>query len=194
MTTKVDKPVDGIIRHSYLANEIVFERKVDAPLEKLWSFVDQPNNLIKWVGGRLDKFELEVGGKYEICIAPQWNVMVLGTVLEYEPKRILHFTWDTPAWGNSPNLFGSTIKIEAWGEGAGSRIRFTHTVPYDAGREHLFAGAWHLHLDQLEELLKGNDQNYRIETSVLFEMVKKYMAKDFDARLNMYKHVLFIKD
>lgn len=59
----------------------MFERKADAPLEKLWSFVDQPDNLVKWVGGRLDKFELEVGGKYEICIAPQWNVMVLGTVL-----------------------------------------------------------------------------------------------------------------
>lgn len=67
-------------------------------------------------------------------------------------------------------------------------------MPYDAGREHLFAGAWHLHLDQLEELLKGNDRNYKIETSVLFEMVRKYMAKDFDARLSFYKHVLFIED
>ena len=30
---------DGVIRYAYLANEIVFDRRFDAPLEKLWDFV-----------------------------------------------------------------------------------------------------------------------------------------------------------
>ena len=79
--------VDGVIRYAYLANEIVFDRRFDAPLEKLWDFVAKPENLIKWMGGRLDKFEVEVGGKFEICIAPQWNAMIYGTVSVPVPAR-----------------------------------------------------------------------------------------------------------
>lgn len=191
---KDSKKVDGEIKHHHIANEVVFERFFNVSNEKIWQFINQPDNLVKWFGGKMEEWKLsDDNGKFTLNIAPHWNTRVYGKILEYEPLRILRFTWDVPAWGHSPNLFGTTISISTKVVEGGVKIKFSHTLPYEAGREALLAGAWHLHLDQLGELLKGNDENYRIDSNQLFELSKDYLEKDYNEKLNGLKTMLGVE-
>lgn len=181
---------DGVIRRTETKNEVHFERSFDAPVEKLWSFIAERDLLAKWMGGPIDKLELKEGGEVVIQIAPKLGATVYGKVLEIQPGRLLKFTWDVPAWGKTPDLVGTVMRWEAVPDGAGSKILLTHALPYTVGREHLLASAWHQHLDQLGELLKGNDQNYQIEHARIVSLTQGYLDKDFAAQKANYGELL----
>jgi uncharacterized protein YndB with AHSA1/START domain len=173
-------------------NEVYFERRFDAPVEQLWSFISEPELLEKWLGGPVDKLEPVAGGEVVIQIGPKMGATVYGKVLEFEPGRVLALTWDVPAWGHTPDLFGTTMRWQAEADGDGSRIKLTHALPYSVGREHLLGAAWHLHLDQLGELLAGNDQHYTIQQPAIHALVLHYLEKDFTHRREYYEMLLGI--
>ena len=184
--------VDGIIRHTPEMNEVYFKRQFDAPLERLWPFICEPELLAKWLGGPVDKLEPAEGGQVVIQIAPKMGATVYGKVLEFEPMHVLALTWEVPAWGHSPDLFGTTMRWEVEADGDGSAIKLTHALPYSAGREHLFAAAWHLHLDQLGELLAGHDDHYVIEQPRIHALVLRYLEEDSARKREYYEELLGI--
>jgi uncharacterized protein YndB with AHSA1/START domain len=186
----VDQKLDGVIRRTADDNEVHFERHLDAPVEKVWPFVADPNELAKWMGGPVDKLELSEGGAVVIQIAPQFKATVHGKVLEYERNRLLYFTWEVPAWGKTPDLLGTRMRWEVEADGDGTRFLLTHAVPYGNGREHLLTAAWHLHLDQLEQLVAGNDRHYRIEGPVIHDLTMGYLEDDYARRRDEYEEHL----
>lgn len=191
--TPVKDPVDGIIRRTSEMNEVHFERRFNAPLTGLWRFVSEPESLAKWMGGPIDKLEPVVGGEVVIQIAPKMGATVYGKVLEYDPERVLALTWDVPAWGHTPDLIGTTMRWEVRADGDGSRIALTHALPFSVGREHLLSAAWHLHLDQLGELLAGNDDHYTIQQNEIYALVLAYLDKDQGTKRAYYEHLLGIE-
>jgi uncharacterized protein YndB with AHSA1/START domain len=139
-----------------------------------------------------DKLEPFEGGQVVIQIAPKMGATVYGKVLEFRPMHVLALTWEVPAWGHSPDLFGTTMRWEVDSDGDGSAIKLTHALPYSAGREHLFAAAWHLHLDQLDELLAGHDDHYVIEQPRIHTLVLRYLEEDSARKREYYEELLGI--
>lgn len=182
--------LDGIIRRTADMNEVHFERHFDAPVERLWKFIAEPQELAKWMGGPIDKLELVEGGEVIVQIAPKLGATASGEVLEYVAGRLLKFTWNVPAWGHTPDLLGTVMRWEAIPEGQGSKILLTHALPYTVGREHLLAAAWTLHLDQLGELLDGNDENYTIEHQSVQSLTAQYLEADFEKQRALYAELL----
>ncbi|MEV4452586.1 SRPBCC domain-containing protein [Streptomyces mirabilis] len=185
--------VDGTIRHTLEANEVEFQRHFDAPLEDLWRFVSEPELLTKWMGGPVDKLEPQVGGDVLIQIAPKMGATVFGKVLEYVPQQVLALTWEVPAWGHTPDLMGTTMRWAVEADGDGSKLTLTHTLPHDVFREHLLAAAWHLHMDQLGQLLAGNDEHYTIQQPEIYALVLAYLEKDQAEKRAYYEHLLGIQ-
>lgn len=179
------EPVDGKIINRHLASDVVFSRYFDCSPEELWEFVENPDLLVKWFGGEMKEWELNAnGGRFILEIAPQCH----STILEYEKYRTLSFTWDVPAWGHSPNLFGTTIKIDVRPDGNGAKMSFVHVVPYETLRAPLLAAAWHLHLDGLQDLVTGKTtQAYKIDTARLIDLTTRYSENDAETRLDYLK-------
>ncbi|WP_433171479.1 SRPBCC domain-containing protein [Actinoallomurus sp. CA-150999] len=183
---------DGIIRRTPEMNEVYFERRFDAPVERLWPFIGEPELLAKWLGGPVDKLEPVEGGDVVIQIAPKMGATVYGKVLEFEPMRVLALTWEVPAWHVTPDLFGTTMRWEVATDGDGSKIMLTHALPHSVGREHLLSAAWHLHLDQLGQLLAGHDDHYVIQQPHIHALVLHYLEKDFASKREYYETLLGI--
>ena len=186
----MQRTLDGVIRRTTDMNEVHFERHFEAPVEQLWKFIADPQELAKWMGGPIDKLELVEGGEVIVQIAPKFGATASGVVLEYVPGRLLKFTWNVPAWGHTPDLLGTVMRWEAIADGSGSKILLTHALPYTVGREHLLAAAWTLHLDQLGELLDGNDENYTIEHESVQSLTAQYLEADFDRQRARYAELL----
>ncbi|MFJ8027751.1 SRPBCC domain-containing protein [Streptomyces sp. NPDC096311] len=185
--------LDGIIRHTLEANEVEFSRHFDAPLEELWRFVSEPELLEKWLGGPVDKLEPVEGGEFVLQIAPKMGATVYGKVLEYVPQQVVALTWEVPAWGHTPDLMGTKMRWAIEAEGDGSRLTLTHTLPHDVFREHLLAAAWHLHMDQLGQLLAGNDEHYTIQQPEIYALVLAYLEQDQAEKRAYYEHLLGIQ-
>jgi len=185
--------LDGTIRRTSNMNEVHFERQFNAPVESLWQFIADSPKLEKWMGGPVYRFELIDGGEVVIQIGPRFGAVASGKVFEYEPRHLVAFTWDVPAWGHTPDLLGTTMRWEAVGDGQGSKILLTHGLPYTVGREHLLAAAWHLHLDQLAQLLAGNDDHYSIEHERVKSLTAQYLDADFEKQRARYEELLDVQ-
>ncbi|MEU5646876.1 SRPBCC domain-containing protein [Streptomyces milbemycinicus] len=144
-------------------------------------------------GGPVDKLEPFEGGEVVIQIAPKMGATVYGKVLEYVPQRVLALTWEVPAWGHTPDLMGTTMRWAVEADGDGSKLTLTHALPHSAFREHLLSAAWHLHMDQLGQLLAGHDEHYTIQQDEIYALVLAYLEKDHAEKRAYYEHLLGIQ-
>jgi len=152
----METTLDGTVRANGERFDVCFERLFDAPLERLWAAVTEPELLEGWLGGPVDELELTEGGNVVIRIHPAGPATEYGKVLRVEPLKLLELTWDVPAWRNVPDFFGTTMRWEVRPDGGGSRLILIHSLPSDtAWHVHAMLGAWHLHLDALPATLAG---------------------------------------
>ncbi len=153
----MDKNLDGTVTKNDGRFDVHFERHFDAPVERLWAAVTQPDLLEGWLGGPVDELELVEGGNVVIQIHPKGPATVYGKVIRVEPLRVLELTWDVPAWRNIPDFLGTTMRWEVRADGDGSELALTHSLPAEhAWHVHAMLGAWHLHLDALPAVLAGS--------------------------------------
>jgi uncharacterized protein YndB with AHSA1/START domain len=147
---------------SFTAQELRFERILDAPVETVWKYLTDPQLRRRWfMGGDV---EPRVGGKYQMVFdhdtlsdgpapAPERYAGNQGkswfeTITEYDPPRRLAYSWDN---GDAGIV---TFSLEPAGEGR-TRLTLVHgglRGPADAKN---FGGGWHSHLAVLEARLKG---------------------------------------
>jgi len=184
--------LDATIRPTADMNEVHFERRLDVPVEEAWRYVAEPGLLSKWMGGEVTRLELVDGGGITIEMK-QVGTTISCEVLEVDPGRLAVFTWDVPAWGNIPDLVGSRMRIELRPDGRSTRFLLTHGMPNAAGREHLMAAAWHDHLDDLEQMVRGGGEDFVIKPGRLVELTMGYLDRDFQRRRAEYEHFLNIK-
>jgi uncharacterized protein YndB with AHSA1/START domain len=176
MTQDDAQVLDGTVISANGRNDVFFDRHYDASAQELWPFVSDPERMKGWIGGPVEKLELKVGGDAVIHIHPAGGATVHGKVLTYEPGRLIELTWDVPAWGKIPDLLGTTMRWEVLPDGDGSRLLLTHSIPEEQGRVPMFLGAWHAHLDELADALKGKEIP-PFEDQRMFAMRAKYEAQ-----------------
>ena len=140
-------------------NVLRLERRLPGPIERLWSYlVDPEKRALWWVGGAWD---LRPGGETR-C---EWNHTRLsheptpdawkdfdgmtstGTITRLEPPRLLAYRADM---GGEP--FEVTFELKADGD----EVIFSITQePVADGAKASFASGWHAYVDILEDRVRG---------------------------------------
>lgn len=138
-----------------------FERRLAAPIARVWQFLVDPELRARWfMGGPTD---LRVGGtigmtmdhdklsdtpvptpdRYRAAVGHSWTERIT----RLEPPRLLAFAWDEGAAGE--------VTFELAEDAGGTRLVLTHSGlrgPEDAVN---FGGGWHAHLAVLERRVLG---------------------------------------
>lgn len=120
-----------------------FERLLAASPEALWDALTAPDHTAAWAFR--GNFEPRPGGTVEFDVgAPE---PVRGTVLAWDPPRVLEYAWDGPG-----GRWHVCCMVDEAREG-GVLLTFDHLTP-DPHDPDMAAG-WHWHLDRLGQLLAG---------------------------------------
>jgi uncharacterized protein YndB with AHSA1/START domain len=137
-----------------------FERILNAPVERVWEYIVDPELRKTWLGGGV--IELVPGGQAAIWYdntnltdQPQREDDTFephfenGTVVAVEPPRLLSYTWGE--WFGQNCL----VSYELAPEGDGTRLILTHSRVATVELSRDVARGWHVHLDVLAARLNG---------------------------------------
>jgi len=135
----------GEIRTTGETFEIVFHRRYDRSVEKVWAALTVPERIADWLG----EFEIarwEVGAPIGLHF-PEADYRAAGVVTAYDPPRRVAWTW--PQDGKP-----SEVRFELEPDGAGCRLTLTQTglTPKDGAG---VAAGWHAHLGGFERAVDG---------------------------------------
>lgn len=102
-----------------------------APRQALHAFTD-PDLVRRWWAGGALTARLEPGGEYVVRF-DALDQTLRGSITEYDPERILAFTW---AWDHEPDEPAYAVTVMAEETADGGRITLTHGTyeDSDAGR------------------------------------------------------------
>lgn len=144
-------------------NTIRFERTLPGPIERVWSYLTDPEKRGKWLAS--GPMELRVGGAARLTwlhreyaageeLPEQFRNMEKGhsmdaTVTRCEPPRLLAFTW-----GKRVEAL-SEVVIELTERGNDVLLVLTHARLPNQKDLLGISGGWHTHLDVLVELVNG---------------------------------------
>jgi len=125
-----------------------FERRLDHPIEKVWTALTEPAELIGWLAEA--EIELEEGGR----VVLRWQntdeegnqAVMHATITRLDPPRLIEYEGD---------LHG-LLRWELREDGEGCVLNFVNVTPApEEFRTKVLAG-WHIHLDHLEDALAGS--------------------------------------
>lgn len=138
-----------------------FERVLDAPVEKVWRYLVDPELRARWF--MAGPSELKVGGSFGLTMAhgnlsdedvatPEKYRPYLGKsweerITRYEPPHLLAITWENGKAGEV------TFALSAQGDK--TLLVLTHTGLRGRDDAVSFGGGWHSHLAVLERRIKG---------------------------------------
>ena len=136
----------GILRPDGEARALSYERRLDAPPERVWRALTDRLELGRWLTDVT--IEPRVGGGVLI----DWGEAGSneGTVLAWEPPRALEFSW---IW---PGVHDSVLRFDLRPDGDGTHLRLEHRAlsPSVAG-DH--GSGWHAYLDALADAVEGRE-------------------------------------
>lgn len=144
--------------------DIVFERTIKKPIEKVWAALTIPERVADWFSPV--EIELRVGGQYRILFTDM-DYIVEGRITELEPPRLLTHTWPDP---EDPRYADAYVRYELEPDGDGCRLRLTNTA---LPRKYLGAAAgWHTFLEALPGAAEGIRTVWTMERET--EMGERY--------------------
>jgi uncharacterized protein YndB with AHSA1/START domain len=120
-----------------------FERRLAHPPERVWRAVTEPEELAAWFPDTIEG-EFASGGTVRFPKFAEMGLPATGTVTEFDPPRLLAFTWGT-----------SALRFELEPDGEGCRLIFTDTLPREESAKN--AAGWEVCLDSLEATLAGEE-------------------------------------
>jgi uncharacterized protein YndB with AHSA1/START domain len=133
---------DAILQDGDGRTALRFERPLAYPLERVWSALTEREELSAW---HPTPFELEPasGGRVRYVPGDGLPVMADGEVTEYDPPRVLAYTW-----------FEDRLRFELSPTEDGCLLVLTHTFEdrFKAARD---AAGWHVCLRWLARMLDG---------------------------------------
>ncbi|MCD6075712.1 MAG: ATPase [Rhodospirillales bacterium] len=126
-----------------------FERVLPGPVDRVWRFLTETENLA-WLGG--GTIEPREGGAVDIA-----QGHIRGVVTQWRPPHVLAFTWNVMAPGEKHSAFPeSYVTWELKDEGSNVRLTLTHR-PILEGFESQTMMGWHTILDMLDAQLHGRE-------------------------------------
>lgn len=116
--------------------EVVFERRVDAPRERVWRALVDPDELSGWLAPA--EIDLRVGGSIVLKFEDGEE---RGTITELRAPEVIAYTWNE---GKTDSL----VRFELEPDDGGTRLTLRHTFE---GEVELpgYGGGWHHHLELL---------------------------------------------
>lgn len=127
--------------------DVVFERRIRKPIEKVWAALTVPERLADWFSPV--ELELRIGGPYRIYFEDM-DYTVEGVITELEPLRRLTHTWPDPEDRRYAEAY---VRYELEPDGEGCRLRLTQIA---LPRKYLGAVAgWHTFLEALPGAAEG---------------------------------------
>ena len=107
---------------SELAEAIVVERTLNAPVTKVWSALTDVDQMREWYFD-LKNFKPEVGFEFEFVVEHEGNrYHHLCKVTEVIPQKKIAYTW---RYKGEPG--DSLVTVELFGEGEKTRLKLTHS-------------------------------------------------------------------
>jgi uncharacterized protein YndB with AHSA1/START domain len=105
-----------------LAEAIVVERTLDAPLGRVWSALTDANEMRQWYFD-LKEFKPEIGFEFEFVVEHEGNnYHHLCKVTEVIPQKKIAYTW---RYKGEPG--DSLVTFEVSSEGDKTRLKLTHS-------------------------------------------------------------------
>ncbi|MEA3055738.1 MAG: hypothetical protein QOD30_1170, partial [Actinomycetota bacterium] len=121
---------------------IRFERRLAAPVERVWHAVTDPDEMRSWFPSAVQG-ERKIGAPLRFPFDDNVADAFTGEVTEWEPSRVFGFTWNH-----------DQLRIELTPDGDGTLLVFTHQV-YDASIAARTGAGWHTCLANLGAHLGG---------------------------------------
>ena len=138
--------------------DLILERKLGAPIDRVFQFVTQPENLTQWWGpegmtvpeGNLDFSRLGPWDSVMMDSEGQ-KYKVSGTVTAINAPTLVSFTW---AWHDENDQRGheSRVTIELIEQSGGTLFRLTHAGLADEESSKNHEQGWNSTLNKLERM------------------------------------------
>lgn len=138
------------------------ERLLDAPRDAVWRWLVEPELRKQWFAG--GALQPRIGGEIELVFdhdnlsaddvpyPPHYAefrcATTRETIAEYDPPRVIAFTWDGGTEG--------VARFELFEDGARTRLVLTHSGITGPAPMANFGGGWHSHLAVLQAKLAGS--------------------------------------
>jgi uncharacterized protein YndB with AHSA1/START domain len=149
-----------------------FERVLEHPPERVWKAMIEPVQLSAW---HPTPFELEPvkGGLMRYIAAEGSPAMPDGTVIEFDPPRVLAYTWGE-----------DQLRWELLPHGDGCLLVLTHTFDdrLKAARD---AAGWHLCLDQLSCSLDGEQTSQPQQSTDGLPLGWRELNREYEGRFGI---------
>lgn len=134
--------------------DIVFERRIRKPVEKVWAAITTPARIADWF--TTADLDLRIGGHYRLSFSDGNDVA--GVIVELEPPRRLAHTWPH---AEHPD---SVVRYDLEPEGDGCRLTLTQTAMRPRHVDVLIG--WHTFLEGLPGAAEGFRTTWQREREV----------------------------
>jgi len=126
-----------------------FERVLPGPIERVWDHLTKTELLATWFEGGTVGTRVGEGVSFPFGM--------IGTITEYEPPRVIEYTWNEPEASGGPVVDG-LVRWELRADGDRVRLTLTHSrMP--AGSLSGFGAGWHAGLAGLAAALAGTAED-----------------------------------
>ncbi len=143
----------GEVRRTGETYEVVFHRRLNRPLEKVWAALTVPERVADWLAKA--QIDLRIGGRFELYWETHDDRMA-GTITELDPPRVIAWTWPSDQHPNS------VVRWALEPDGDGCRLTLTQTELTAPPLLDVAAG-WHAHLEGLPGAVDGVRTPWRAE-------------------------------
>jgi uncharacterized protein YndB with AHSA1/START domain len=130
----------GEIRQTDDGYDLVFERRLAQPMEKVWAALTVPDRISEWLMTRTE-VDMRIGGRFALDWIDGAHSMV-GEITELDPPRLIAWTWPHKEHPDS------VVRWELRPAGDGCLLTLTQTK---MRRPHVLdvAAGWHAYLEGL---------------------------------------------
>jgi len=140
----IDDPLGRVIDRGDGFYDVVLERRLKKPIEKVWAALTVPERVADWFTAV--EIDLRVGGRYSLLF-PADNYRMDGLITALDPPRLLAHTWPHETHPDS------VVRYELAPDDEGCRLTLTQTA---LSREGLNAlPGWHTFLEGLPGATEG---------------------------------------
>jgi uncharacterized protein YndB with AHSA1/START domain len=134
----------GILRPHGDARALLFERRLGAGPERVWRAITDRDQLARWLTDVT--IEPRLGGDVLIDFGEAGSNP--GTVLTWEPPRVLEYSW---IWAG---VHDSVLRFDLRPDGDGTHLRMEHrALALSVAGDH--GSGWHAYLDALADVVEG---------------------------------------